>query len=179
MKPSHIRTRTAAAVVLVTLGVFLVATLFGLPRDFRAPLEQASATVTELAAAPAAQRQISQAWQRAVDLGSYRYATDVIQTTVPLATVANMGRSSKQQSIYVEGSTDLREQTMHMTLWLDGGNVLDSASGIELKTEQGKTFGRRGQGEWQETSSVTDWAAPQGDFLAFLTAAKNVRNQGT
>ena len=168
MKTAHIRTRTVAAIaILATLGVFLVAALVGLPRDFRAPLDQASATVTELAAAPAARQEVAAAWQRAVELGSYRYATDVIQTTVPLATVANMGRSSKQQAIRVEGSTDLRSQTMHMTLWLDGGNVLDSASGIELKTEQGKTYGRRGQSEWQETSSVTDWAAPQGDFLPF------------
>jgi len=169
--------------VLAALCTLFLAVLLGLPQDAAASLTQASTTVTEkvteLAAAPAARQEVAAAWQRAIDLGGYRYATDVIQTTVPLATVANMGRSSKQQAIYVEGSTDLRQQSMQMTIWLDGGNVLDNASGIELKTEQGKTFGRRGGGEWQETSSVTDWAAPQGDFLAFLTAAKNVRNRGT
>ena len=67
---------------------------------------------------------------------------------------------------------------MHMTLWPDGGSVLDLASGVEMKVENGKAFGRRGHGAWQETGSVTEWRAPEGDSLAFLTAARQVRNQG-
>lgn len=109
------------------LGVVLIATLRGFPVDSNAPLAQTSAAqisdkVAELAAAPAAKREISQAWQRAVDLGSYQYSTDVLQTTIPLATLNNMGRSSKQQAIHLAGRADLRELTMQMTLWLDGGS---------------------------------------------------------
>lgn len=57
---------------------------------------------------------------------------------------------------------------MHMTLWLDGGSVLDLASGVEMKVENGKAFGRKGHGACQETGSVTEWMAPEGDSLAFF-----------
>lgn len=56
--------------------------------------------------------------------------------------------------------------------------MLDPGSGVEMKVKDGKAFGRRGYGEWQETGSVTEWMAPEGDFLAFLTVARKVRNQG-
>ncbi len=179
MKRPQIRSRAVlTASILSLLGLLLVAALWVFPTPTAGPLSQTSARLGELAAAPAAQREVSQAWQRAVELGSYRYTTDVIQTTIPLATVQNMGRSSKQQAIHLEGESNLRDQSMHLTLWMDGGSVLNPASGIEMKVEDGRTFGRRGYDEWQETGSVTDWVAPEGDFLAFLTAATNVRNEG-
>jgi hypothetical protein len=178
MKPTTQPLLQAATALLFALIVIVSLALFLPSRQIADWRQQLGAQTAELLAAPAAHQEVNAAWQRAVNLGGYRYTTDVIQTTIPLATPGNAGRSSKQQAIHLEGESNLREQSMHMTLWLDGGSVLDPASGVEMKVEDGKAFGRRGHGAWQETGSVTEWMAPEGDFLAFLTAARQVRNQG-
>ena len=37
---------------------------------------------------------VKQAWERAREAGSYRYTADVVQNTIPLATITNVGRTS-------------------------------------------------------------------------------------
>ncbi len=72
---------------------------------------------------------------------------------------------------------------MQMKLWTDsldqGGSVLVPESGMEVVVADGKTRTRRGNGPWQESTGFTDGYAPQGDFLAYLAAMRDVRLLGT
>jgi hypothetical protein len=114
------------------------------------------------------------AWQRAQARGSYHFATDAVQVTTPTATVANVGRTSREERIHLEGQTDLRANTLHMRLWSQGGSVAQAESGVEVRVEDGKTLVRQGGGTWQEVDTFSDAFAPQGDFLAYLAAVRDV-----
>lgn len=62
-----------------------------------------------------------------------------------------------------------------MQLWSDGGSVLQNAGRIAFKSENGKPFTWRGSGEWQAADGFADTLAPQGDFLAYLHAMRDVQ----
>jgi hypothetical protein len=117
------------------------------------------------------------AWQRARAAGNYRFTSDVTQVTLPLATLTNVGRTSRSEELYMEGQNDLRAQQMAFTLWTEGGSVLQAESGVSVRTEDGKTFARRGAGEWEVVDDMTGAIAPQGDFLGYLAAIRAVAAQ--
>ena len=121
---------------------------------------------------------VTAAWQRARAAGNYRFTSDVTQVTLPLATVTNVGRTSRTEELYMEGQNDLRAQQMAFTLWAEGGNTLQAESGISIRTEGGTTYARHGAGEWEVIDSMTDAIAPQGDFLGYLAAIKAVEVLG-
>jgi hypothetical protein len=97
--------------------------------------------------------------------------------TLPLATLTNVGRASRTEKLYLEVQNDLKAAKMELTLWSDGGSVLNAASGISIRSEGGKSFARRGEGEWQEIGDFTGSIAPQGDFMSYLAAIKDVQPQ--
>ncbi|QLQ05248.1 MAG: hypothetical protein HZY76_03470 [Anaerolineae bacterium] len=74
-----------------------------------------------------AHRTVMAAWHNVQQVGAYRFTADIAQETIPLPTAGNVGRNSKTQRIYVEGTSDLHAQTLQMTLWSQGGSVLDPA----------------------------------------------------
>ena len=115
------------------------------------------------------------AWERARESGAYRFTADVRQTITPKPTVLNVGRTSKEQSVHLEGETNLPDSQLHLTLWSQGGSVLDASSGVEIKVEGGRAYARQGARDWEEINDFTSLFAPQGDFMAFLSAAKDVR----
>ncbi|MFZ4662787.1 MAG: LamG-like jellyroll fold domain-containing protein, partial [Caldilineaceae bacterium] len=120
---------------------------------------------------------ITAAWQAAQAAGSYRFTSDVTQVTQPLATLTNVGRASRTEKLYLEGQNELAAQRMEFTLWSQGGSALDAASGLSIRSEKGKTFARRAGSEWQATDDLTGAIAPQGDFLNYLAAIKDVQAQ--
>ncbi|MBN1873374.1 MAG: Ig-like domain-containing protein [Anaerolineae bacterium] len=122
---------------------------------------------------------VQDAWAQAQKAGSYRYSTDIVQTTTPKATVTNIGRQSTQSALHIEGESDLPAQLMTMHLWSDEGNVQDASTGTEVRIENDRALARTSTGEWQEIDNFTDLFAPQGDFMAFLAAAKDIVDQGT
>ena len=124
---------------------------------------------------------IDQIWQRVREVGAYEFTADITQEVVPVASITNIGRSSQRQDLHIQGSTNLRAQEMVMTLWSQGGNVLDRASGLELKTAQGRLLARKGGSDWQEINNFTDAIMPQADFTTFLAGATNIKvvNDGT
>lgn len=134
-----------------------------------------------LAIAPAAQARIpnqsivDKIWQQVRTAGAYEFTADITQQVVPVASITNIGRSSRPQELHIEGRTDLRSQELAMTLWSQGGNVLDSASGIELKTANGRLMARRAGSDWQEISNFTDGIMPGGDFTTFLAGAVDLK----
>ncbi len=121
---------------------------------------------------------VTAAWEKAKAAGSYAFTSNVHQKTLPVASISNVGRTSRSEDLYLEGQSDLRAAKLELTLWSGGGSVLQAESGVALRSEGGKTFARRGAGEWEEVENFTDSMAPQGDFLGYLAAIRNVTNGG-
>jgi hypothetical protein len=140
--------------------------------------ERAQETLGRLSSAPVAsspEREVQAVWERVRQSGAYHFTADIHQTTVPRPTISNVGRQGKQETLHLEGETDLPARQLHLTLWSQGGSVLDAASGVEIKVEGDRAYGRQQGQSWQEISNFTGVFAPQGDFMAFLAAAKNVK----
>ena len=53
---------------------------------------------------------VTAAWEKAKASGGYRFASDIVQVTVPSSSkVTNIGRSSRIEEIRLEGETNLAE----------------------------------------------------------------------
>jgi len=122
---------------------------------------------------------IEAAWERAREAGSYHFTADIRQTVVPKPTVLNVGRTSKEQTFHLEGETNLPDRQLHLTLWSQGGSVLDASSGVEVRVDGDRAYARQGLQDWEEVNDFTGLFAPQGDFMAYLAATRDVVNQGT
>src|SRR5204863_10154047 len=107
---------------------------------------------------------VTAAWEKARAAGSYAFTSNIVQVTLPSATIANVGRTSRTEKLYLEWQNDLGQDKLEMKLWSDGGSILQTESGIAVKVDHGKTFTRRGTGVWQAADNFTDALAPQGDF---------------
>ena len=119
------------------------------------------------------------AWKRARQSGAYHFTADIVQNTIPLPTVTNVGRSSRQDAVHIEGQTNLPARALDFTLWSHGGSVLNAQGGVEVKVEGDRAFARRGAGAWEEINDFTGLFAPEGDFMAYLAAAKDIVNRGS
>jgi hypothetical protein len=120
---------------------------------------------------------VTAAWEKARAAGSYHFTSDVTQVTLPVATLGNVGRTARTEKFYLEGKNDLEAKSLAMTLWSEGGSVLQAESGLSIRVEDGKTFARRGAAEWEEIDDFTGALAPQGDFLSYLAAIKDIEAQ--
>src|SRR5262245_55064868 len=76
---------------------------------------------------------VTTAWEKAKAAGSYHFTSDITQVTLPVATIANVGRSSRTEKYYLEGQNNLRQNQLELKLWSDGGSILQDASGIGVK----------------------------------------------
>ena len=163
------RTALASLPIVRRYGIGLLASLALLVAAFwwRPQLAGAAARLT-------APDPVTAAWAKAKAAGSYHFTSDVLQKTIPVASLTNVGRTSHTDAFHLEGQNDLRQQTLELTLWHQGGSVLNAASGVSVRTAGGKTFTRRGNEAWQETNNQLDAFAPQGDFLGYLAAIRNV-----
>jgi hypothetical protein len=125
------------------------------------------------------------AWRQAQESGVYHFATTVIETTHPAPTLANVGSGSRKQQIYLEGETDLPERTLQMMLWQNGGSIVQSKDGVEVRIEGDQAYGRQIGGDWQEIdtdagmSAFSSAFAPGNDLMAYLAGAKNVQEVGS
>ena len=172
MKKFHMRShRTLLAGLVLTLAVLLLVGWVA----FGGGLRSADASPNP---GSSPRDDVLAAWQRVQARGSYRFSGDVVQVTVPAATLANIGRASSEERLHLEGQTDLASQAMALQLWSDstmgGGSTLIPESGIQVEVADGKTRARRGAGPWEEMAGITEGYAPQGDFMAYLAAMKDV-----
>jgi len=134
-----------------------------------------AASVVPGASSPA--DQIQAAWRRAQEAGAYRFATDIVQTTYPAPRLTNVGRSSRQDTLYIEGETNLPDRTMQIVLWQDGGSLLNPRDGVEIRIEGDQAYGRQIGGTWQEVDDFSGAFAPGQDLMAYLAGAKNVKRE--
>ncbi len=139
-------------------------------------------TLITLACAPVAsagvfpdtpEKIIQEAWQRAADLGAYRFATEMTQVTYPAPALANVGRSPTQQTVHLEGSVDLPKHALNMQLW-QGGSVLQPADAMEIKVEGDRAWGRQAGSGWQETQDFSGLWGPNNDLMVFLAGVKDL-----
>jgi len=115
------------------------------------------------------------AWTRARATGSYHFDSNVTQVSIPSPTASNVGRSSRTSQLRLEGQTNLLAQSMTLRMWADGGSVLLDQSGVAVKVEGGKTYTRSGAGAWQQSAGLAEGIAPAADFMAYLSAVRNVQ----
>ncbi|HYF63552.1 MAG TPA: hypothetical protein VD886_12110, partial [Herpetosiphonaceae bacterium] len=120
---------------------------------------------------------VRRAWGLASASGTYRYRSQVEQTSYPRHNLANTGRSARQERFSLEGSVDQPNETMELSVWPNSGGRASEAIG--MRVERGKTYSRRGQGAWEtDESAGSDMFAPGGDPLGFLAGLSNVRLAG-
>lgn len=112
--------------------------------------------------------------QRPRQQDQYDFSADIEIKTIPLPTAGNIGRFSKTDSLYLEGTNNLDERSVQMALWGGGVSVADRANAYQMRSQDGRMQTRVGDGEWQTSNDATIAFAPEGDFLAFLDMAKNV-----
>lgn len=128
--------------------------------------------------APADQA-VRAAWNRALAVPGYRFATDLTQDTLPQAGLANLGRQTETQSWRLEGAVDTLAQALDLRLWANGGQLhggpLTAEPPLEVQVRQGVAQARTAGADWQTVEGLTDLAAPNADPLAYLSAARNVR----
>ncbi len=136
----------------------------------------ARAAINPLSASGALQS----AWEKARQAGSYHFNSTVVQTTIPKPLIANVGVSSQEQRLYLEGDADQAARTLAMQVWSDDAGTLDPATaGLEVRTEGDRVMARQGEGPWKEIDNFSSSFAPQGDLLSFLSAADDVTLVGT
>ncbi|MBP7688116.1 MAG: hypothetical protein KA765_09415, partial [Thermoflexales bacterium] len=123
-----------------------------------------------------AAQQIQQAWQLAQRSGTYRFATDIVQTTYPAPALANVGRSPREDTLHVEGEIDQPARAMTLSLWNNGGSVANADEAIQVRVDGDKSYGRTGTGDWQPIDDVSSAFAPGNDVLAYFAGARNVRS---
>ncbi|MCB0162481.1 MAG: hypothetical protein KDD83_30295, partial [Caldilineaceae bacterium] len=80
-------------------------------------------------------RALDDVWARVEQAGAYRFSAHVSQTLAPQANAVNAGRQPSTRGLYLEGRTDRADQTLHLTVWSEGGSVGVPASGVEFKVE--------------------------------------------
>ena len=121
---------------------------------------------------------MEKAWNNVHLSDQYAFAADVVIKTIPLPTAGNIGRFSKTDSLYLEGTNDLKGKGLEMALWGGGVSVANRDAAYQVRVRDGRTETRTGDGEWQSGEDGAASFAPGGDFLAFLDVAKNIALAG-
>lgn len=96
-----------------------------------------------LSTAPSPAAEVQAAWRRAQQAGAYRFATEIVQTTYAAPRLTSVGLSSREESLYLEGQTNLPERTMQLVLWQAGGSCLTPRGGVEIRIEGDRAYGRQ------------------------------------
>jgi hypothetical protein len=117
---------------------------------------------------------VRRAWELAQISGVYDFRTDVSQTTDPAQSLQNAGKDARLEQFFVEGTANRLEESLFMQMWRSG----QENQAISVQFHDGKSFGRVGNGEWEEVNGLSDLFAPGGDPLALLAGAEDIRYGG-
>jgi len=107
-------------------------------------------TATQATTGISADEAVQRAWRLALETGIYHFSTNVEQTIYPTPAVANVGRSSRTETFYLEGDVNTPMESLYLTLFQNSGNVVNRKDGVEIRIEGNQTYGRPIDGEWQE-----------------------------
>ncbi len=159
-KKSHLPIKWLVGSLLMMLGLSLLTSL--------------AATAASAHSNRAAEQAVDAVWQRVRQSGAYQFGAEVTQTQTPRPTVVNAGRESKSNTLYLEGDTDLNAESLKLRVWSGGGSVLAPETAVEVKVDGQTAQARKGGGAWEEIDDFSGLFAPNGDFMAYTRAAKNV-----
>ncbi len=127
-------------------------------------------------APPSAEQVVQNAWRLARESGAYHFKSEIVQTTYPAPALSNVGRSSRKETMYVDGQMNLPERSLLMRLYNQGANPTKADEGLELRVERGRAYGRiGGEEDWKELDNASSVFAPGRDVLAYLVGARNIR----
>lgn len=121
-----------------------------------------------------AEGEVMRVWERAKRAGEYGYSADILQTTIPLVTITNVGRQSETQRMYLEGETNLRDDQMSLVYYTNGGSVTNPDSGVQIEVDGDTARARQAGGQWEEIEDFTGLFSHDSDVMAFLVAATNI-----
>ena len=111
---------------------------------------------------PAHASRVAQAWSNVHLSDQYAFAADIVIKTIPLPTAGKIGRFSKTDSLYLEGTNDLKGQGLEMALWGGGVSVANRDKAYQVRIRDGRTETRAGDGEWQSGEDGAASFAPEG-----------------
>jgi hypothetical protein len=103
---------------------------------------------------------LAAAWDAGRDAGSYHFESDVVQVSTPTATVSNAVRSSRSETLYMEGNADLDASAVELSLAPSAGAGPERSVG--LRAVDGVVTQRQGAGEWAPATDLTDTVVPAG-----------------
>ncbi len=167
----------SVSTALLSMAV-IIAPLASLPHEVADAWNWAWARLLpSVSASSSPEHEVQAAWRRAQQAGAYHYTTDIVQTTYPAPALVNVGRSSRKETLHIEGQTNLPEHTLLMTLWKEGGSLLNPRDGIEMRVEGDRAYGRAIGGTWEEMDDFSGAFAPGNDLMAYLAGAKNVKRE--
>jgi hypothetical protein len=121
-----------------------------------------------------ASAQVEDAWNNMRFSNSYAFSADAVVKTIPLPTVGNIGRFSKTDSLYMEGTNHQRDKTLQLALWGGAVSVANPEAAYHIRVQDGQAWTRAGSEEWQPSHSADVAFAPEGDFLALLDFARDI-----
>jgi len=98
-----------------------------------------------------------------------------VQKTFLAPSIANAGRTSRVETLYLDGSTDLAAEALLMRIWQNGGNLNNPADAVQVRIVGSEAHGRVGGGPWQQIDDFTASFAPGNDPAGLMAAAQNVR----
>ena len=113
------------------------------------------------------------AWKQAQKAGSYAFTADIEQTLIPKPTIYNVGRSDEHVALRAEGQVRLPDYSYLRLLPVlapPGADLMP----IEVERIGAETWVTM-DGERQRMDDPAGVAAPTGDYLAYLQAAREVR----
>ena len=122
---------------------------------------------------------LARAWERAADAGSYRFRGDVEQVRQPVGSVLNAGKAPKTDRIHLEGDTDLEASSAQFDVWTGAGSLATDDAALAVRVADGVTSQRVRGGEWTPADESASLLAPNGNYLSYLLAARDVAPIGT
>ncbi len=154
--------RKRIGLVFILIGVFTI----GFVRYARAQSDPASV--------------LHNAWASTERAGQYGFESRLTQTTIPANRMSAAGRTASTETLFIEGISDRRDRSLHLTLWDDPTTVHETRQAMEIKIEGTEAMGRMSTAEdFQPIDNLSDAFAPSGDAAAFLAAAENVLPLGS
>ncbi len=127
----------------------------------------------------ASNRLLQRVYQQLATLDGYAFRSTVVQTTHPLPTVANIGLTSKSDSMLIDGSIDRPNDLTLLSLLEQSGSLLDGARQIELKLQKGEVWGRVQERQWEKLDESSKPDPNNSEPAAFLQATHNVQFMGS
>ncbi|MEI8240509.1 MAG: hypothetical protein WCI22_13935, partial [Actinomycetota bacterium] len=129
--------------------------------------------VSRSSAGAASTNPLTSALARVKDEGSYHFTGDVVAVATPSAAVANAGTVGRSQHMRLAGDTDVVAAATQLTSTTTDGNGVPLAAPSSIRSVDGVTSQRTGEGTWSVVPASGSSAATL-DLESYVRAARDV-----